>query len=367
MHKFCAKLNEERGGNMKYKPSRKLLVTQYDRENYICHYRALQFYLTMGMRLKKVHRAIQFRQKRYLEPYIRYNSERRAKARNGFEKDFYKLKNNSLFGKTMEDVRKRQDYRITADPNQYNKWAQSPYFCDRHIITDELLGIKMMKTKVVLNKPIYIGQAVLDFAKLEMYKLYYDIIKKCKCVKNVELLGGDTDSFFLAITTNKSIEIDDIFKELSPYFDSSNYPQNHPLYSISNKARLGCFKDETGGQEIEEMILLKPKMYSIKYKNKENGIKRAKGISKSVVHRMNHYDYKDVLENQTESSIDMTTLRSKRHTVTTHTLRKRGLSAWEDKRCWLEPNFSLPHGHYASGVPPSKRRRLIIPKSGDVC
>ena len=364
MQRFEDKLCKER--KKKYKPTRKLLVTQYDREKYICHYRILQFYLKMGMVLEKVHRGVKFVQHRFLKPYIEYNSRRRSECRNSFEKDFYKLKNNSLFGKTMEDVRKRRDYRISTNHEENSKLAASPYFIDHDIITDNLTGIKMLKPKVLLNKPIYIGQAVLDFAKLEMYHLYYNIIKKCTCIKSVELLGGDTDSFFLAVQTTYDVSVNDIYKELRPYFDSSNYPIDHPLYSAINKARLGCFKDETEGQEIEEMILLKPKMYSIKYKNHSRGIKRAKGLSKVNVRRMTHDDYKDVFRNQTESSIEMTVLRSKQHTVRTQVLRKRGLSAWEDKRCWMDSNRSLPHGHYATGIPLPKRSRLCIPISGDV-
>ena len=108
-------------------------------------------------------------------------------------------------------------------------------------------------------------------------------------------------------------------------------------------------------------------MYSVKLKGIEQAIKRAKGISKYVVGQMDHNDYRKVLENQKDSSLQMTVLRSKRHNVTTHTFTKRGLSVWEDKRCWMDVNVSLPHGHYATGVPPpAKRPRVQIPMSGDV-
>ena len=198
-----------------------------------------------------------------------------------------------------------------------------------------------------------------------MYRPFYDTLRPNKLFNKVELLGGDTDSFFLALHTNADIGHQDIFRNLRSCLDSSNYPQDHPLYSLANKARLGCFKDETGGQAIAEMILLKPKMYSFKVEG-SRGIKRAKGISKSVVSRLDHDRYRDIFRELKENTVTMTILRSRRHTVQTVTFQKRALSAWEDKRCWLDHNTSLPHGHYASGVPPPKRRRLAVPPSGDV-
>ena len=366
MKDFYLKLASERGTTRKYQPTRKLLLTQYDKESYTVHYAILKFYLKMGMCLRTVRRAIRFRQKRWLEPYIKYNSERRALARNSFEKDYYKLKNNSLFGKTMEDVRKRIDYKLVTDVHRFQSLVRNPLFHDRDIISEDIVGVRMMKNKVVLGKPIYVGQAVLDYSKLEMYRLYYETLSECPLIKDIELVGGDTDSFFAAIHTDKHVAIDSVFKSLSHTFDSSNYPQNHPLFCTANKARLGCFKDETGGGVIEEMILLRPKMYSMKVRGVDNSIRRAKGISKSLVRTMHHSDYQAALEKKNESHVQMTVLRSNLHTVQTVTFRKRALSAWEDKRCWLTANTSLPHGHFRTGVPPPKRARVAVPPSGDI-
>ena len=224
----------------------------------------------------------------------------------------------------------------------------------------------MCKPQVELCKPVYIGQAVLDYSKLEMYNLFYETLKKCSMLDHVELVGGDTDSFFLALTMNKNVTLNDVLKYLQPKFDSSNYPRDHPLYSTQNKAKLGCFKDETAGKEIEQMILLRPKMYSIKLKGLKDSIKRGKGISKSIVKRLKHKTYKKVLKDQTFTKVNMTILKSKHHNVATTTFSKRALSAWEDKRCWMSTNYSLPHGHPDTQVPPPKRPRLCLPPSGDV-
>ena len=367
MKDFYARLSEVRGSSATFKSCRKLLLTQQHKTDYICHFAILRFYLKMGMVLKRVNRVIRFKQRRFLKPYIDYNSEKRAHASNAFEKDFYKLKNNCLFGKTMEDVRKRQDYRLVTDPQRFSKLADNPLFIDRDIITDDITGVKMMKNKVVLNKPIYIGQAVLDYSKLEMYKLFYKKLPKCPLIKKLELAGGDTDSFFLSITTDLGVELTDVFQSLGKYFDSSNYSEDNRVFSALNRAKLGCFKDECKGNTLKRMILLRPKMYSMEYdEDSLASINRAKGISRSVVKGYLPSDYLSAYEESKEIWCNMTVLRSRSHTIQTITLNKRGLSCWEDKRCWLSPNESVPYGHYSSGVPQTKRRRLEMPQYGDV-
>ena len=349
----------------RYVPVNKLLLTQTDKRAYVVHYRILQFYLEMGMQLVRVRRAIRFRQKAFLRPYIEYNSRKRQAARNAFEKDFYKLKNNSLFGKTMEDVRKRITYLLKTRPEDIAKSVNSPLFHDRDIISENLVGLHMLKPKVVLNKPIYIGQAVLDYSKLEMYRLYYGTINvPGPLISDVKLLAGDTDSFFLQMRVRKveaaideeveqgrrrqlTSARDKVFHVWRDQLDSSNYPPEHPLFSERNKARLLCFKDETGGRAIEEMVFLRPKMYSLKFKDTAGGcIKRAKGIGRPQVAALAHANYKAAYENAEITSTTMTILRSQNHRVQTVTIRKRALSAWDDKRYWLSANTSLPFGHY---------------------
>ena len=361
-HDLCA----ARGVSNTYHAVSKLLMTQYDKQHYVCHYSILKFYLGMGMKLVRVRSAIRFRQKRFVEPYIMYNSRKRALARNAFEKDFYKLKNNSFFGKTMEDVRHRIKYLLVTDWNALDRLSMNALFLDSDIFSEKVVGVHMFKEKVVLDKPVYIGQAVLDYSKLEMYNLYYNILRQCPLIRKVDLVGGDTDSFFLSLHTSKQVTITDVFRHLGQYFDSSNYPQSHALFSTANKARLGCFKDEAAGKTIEEMVLLRPKMYSIKYLGEAGGIKRAKGISRHLVSSTSHSSYLDAFTSQSETQYQMTILRSELHTVKTVTFRKRGLSAWEDKRCWLESNSSVPHGSYLSGLPPKRRRVFTPPTSGDV-
>ena len=202
------------------------------------------------------------------------------------------------------------NYKLVTDVEKFSKLVNDPLFIDRDIINEEITGVKLFKGEVELCKPIFIGQAVLDYSKLEMYTLFYYILKPCPLIRDIRLLGGDTDSFFLAIRSQKDLNFNDVMLKLKPFLDSSNYKDTHPLYSIENKAKLGCFKDETAGEKIKQMILLRPKMYSIKLKNDEE-IKRGKGISKSVVQNLRHKDYKKAFKNKKITYVNMTILKSK--------------------------------------------------------
>ena len=112
--------------------------------------------------------------------------------------------------------------------------------------------------------------------------------------------------------------------------------------------------------------MLRPKMYSVKYVGSEASIKRAKGISRHLVAATSHETYREALLSQQETHYNMTILRSANHTIQTVTFRKRGLSAWEDKRCWLDANTSVPHGSILSGLPPKRPRIFHVPETGDV-
>ena len=365
MKQLYQTLCEQRGINKAYNPTRKLLLNQFDKENYVVHFAILKFYLKMGMKLKKIHQGIRFTQKPWLKSYIEMNSEKRALAKNDFEKDYYKLKNNALYGKTMENMRKRIDYKLVNDEQEFERLASHPLYIQHDVFSKDLVGVHMFKSSVLLDRPQFVGQAVLDYSKLTMYEFFYHTIRTCPVIQKARVCGGDTDSFFLALETEPNIKLNDIYQALSDVFDSSNYPKDHELYSTKNKARLGCFKDETAGHHIEEFILLRPKMYSMKV-NKHCGVRRAKGIRKNVVHAFSHNDYRDIYTQTKENQVQMTLLKSENHQVSTTNIRKRGLSIWDDKRCWKSKNFSVPYGHYSLNQERPTKRSRVLPTSGDV-
>ena len=225
----------------------KLLLTLEDKEKYVVHYRNLQFYLRQRMRLKNVHRVIEFNQEPWMEPYIRMNMEFRKQARNDFETDFYKLMNNSVFGKTMENLRNRVDVKIVREweTDKIRKLLSSPSFDRFAIFGNDMAGIHMHKTKLVLNKPVYTGMTILENSKILMYDFFYNHLK-AKYGHKCQLVYTDTDTDSLIL----DIQSEDVYKDMqenSWVYDTSNYPKDHPLYSATNKKVLGKMKDECGG------------------------------------------------------------------------------------------------------------------------
>ena len=224
--------------------TKKLILNLNEKSKYVVHIRTLQFYLKHGLKLKKVHRAIKFEQKEILKPYIEFNTEKRKNARNDFEKDLFKLLNNAVFGKTMEDKRKHLDFEIVSDERRFMKCVNNPSFKRSHIINEDLVGVEKQKPKLKLDKPIFIGMRVLDLSKQHMYKFFYDVMKP-KYGENIIMVFTDTDSFVFHTKT------DDIYqdlKEINDEMDFSGYDKNHKCYDATNKKVLGKFKDECEGK-----------------------------------------------------------------------------------------------------------------------
>ena len=228
------------------------------------------------MRLKKLHRVIEFDQEPWMEPYIRMNTEFRKQARSDFETDFYKLMNNSVFGKTMENLRNRVDVKIVRswEMDKIRKLLSSPAFDRFTIFGNDMAGIHMHKTKLVLNKPVYTGRTILDNSKILMYHFFYNYLK-ARYGQKCQLVYTDTDSLILDIQT------EDVYKDMqqcSWLYDTSNYPKGHPLYDDRSKKALGKMKDECAGDAIEEVVAVRSKMYSVKVGKKN--IRKAKGVKK---------------------------------------------------------------------------------------
>ena len=155
----------------------KLVCTVQDKENDVVHIRTLKQTLNHGLILKKVHGVIEFRQEAWLKPYIDMNTELRKEAKNKFEKYFFKLMNNSMFRKAMENVRNRRDIKLVTSNKQRNKFSSEHNYHSTKYISKVLLVIKMKKTEAKINKPMYLGEAVLDISKTLMYEFWYDYLK----------------------------------------------------------------------------------------------------------------------------------------------------------------------------------------------
>ena len=178
----------------------KLIPNLYDKKKYIIHIRALKQAIDHGLILEKIHRCIRFRQSAWMKEYIDFNTRLRTAAKNDFEKDFYKLMNNSVFGKTMENIRNHRDIKLVNNKEKYLKTVMKPNFKSGTLLGPDLMGCEMGKIKVVMNKPVYLGQAILDLSKIIMYEFHYDYMIP-KYGDRIKLCYMDTDSYVYDIKT----------------------------------------------------------------------------------------------------------------------------------------------------------------------
>ena len=268
---------------------KKLVCNLFNKKKYVVHINALKQALNHGLKLKKIHRVIEFNQEAWLKPYIDMNTELRKVTKNDFEKDLFKLMNNSVFGKTMENIRKHRDIKLVTTDKKRSKLVSEPNYHTFNLIFEDLSIIEMKKTKVKMNKPIYLGLSILEISKTLMYEFWYDYMKP-KYANNVKLCYMDMDSFMRNIKTNDFYE--DISNDVENRFDTSNYEANKQLPTGKNKKVIGLMKDELGGKIITE---LRPKTYSfLTDDGKED--KKAKGTKKCIIKKMIKFnDYKKCL------------------------------------------------------------------------
>ena len=297
---------------------RKLIPTLRDEKEYVLHHRNLQLYLNLGLKIKKIHRVLKFDQSPWLKQYIDFNTEKRKHAKNSFEKDFFKLMNNSIFGKTMENVRKRVDVRLVTNEKKLDKLTSKPTFVSSKIFNENLMAVHKIKEMLTLNRPAYVGTCILDLSKTLMYDFHYNYIKK-KYNDRAKLLFTDTDSLTYEIET---VDAYKDFRTDKDMFDNSDYPENSPYYCNTNKKIIGKFKDEACGIPITEFVGLKSKMYSY-VKDNEKGGRTAKGIKKNVINNnIRHEDYKRTLLNEEQMHHKMKTIRSQRHQLDSYEINK---------------------------------------------
>ena len=305
------------------------------------------------MILKKVRRGIKFVQSTWVKPFIKKNIKLRKDAKTAFERDLYKLMNNAPFGKTIENIRKRQNVILVDDRKKALKSTSKPNF-DRATIFDEnLVAVHMKKKDVYFNKPIYVGQAILDISKTLMFDFHYNYIRK-KYNNKAELLFTDTDSLMYLIQTDDFYH--DIKKDVKKKFDTSNYMVNHPsgIKTGVNEKVIGKFKDEAAGRQITHFVGLRPKLYSFKTEEKKEGekelkgekkvkgenkteIDKAKGVKECVIKKsLSFEDYKKCLFSEEKLMREMNIFRSQNHDIYSMTVNKVALSSNDDKRIICE-------------------------------
>jgi hypothetical protein len=319
-------LNYWQQENYRETSTSKLCTTFKDKIKYGVNYRYLQLCLRLGVELKKVHRVMQFNQKPFLKEYIDKNTEMRTKATTKFGQDFYKLMNNSVYGKCMENVKNRINFRLIATQAEAWRVKNMKHFT---IFDDKLVGVHILKKCILLNKPVYLGQTVLDDSKEMMYDFHYNYMMKQFPRKDINLLFTDTDSLCYHIKTDN---LDQIFAKRKDLFDFSNYDKDHPLYSTSNKKVIGKMKNESPDKQIHEFCGLRAKMYSYTKAGSNEFEQRCKGIKKRVAESTFTMErYKDVLFNRKKVNVIQRGIRTYGHELFSIEMNKVGLSFCDDK------------------------------------
>ena len=347
----------------------------------------LQFALKHGFVLTKVNKIVICNQKPWLREYILKNKTLRAQA---VEEDLtflariYKDMNNMFFGKTVEQLRRRTNVIIRADDFSAQKTMSKPNYKRSTVINEDLLAIESSITKLLLNKPLYIGAAVLELSKLRMMEFHYDTMKKFYANQDqLSLCYTDTDSFIYEIKT-EDVYSDMLHPSLVSQFDFSEYSPESLLFSnavdfhsvqASNKQVLGKFKDELGDIIMKELVVLRSKLYSytmeVPVSTKElkgttfiRSVRDSllgerklfqKNIAKGVKdfirnHNLTFADYWSVINALRKNCVKKLEVRqlhmkSTDHTIHTSSVRKVALSATDVKRYLLNAIETLPFGH----------------------
>ena len=327
---------------MKINGVEKLIPNLYDKKKYVIHIRALKQAIDHGLILEKIHRCIRFRQSPWMKEYIDFNTKLRTAAKNDFEKDFYKLMNNSVFGKTMENIGRHRDIKLVNNKKEYLKTVMKPNFKSGTLLGENLMCCEMGKIKVVMNKPVYLGQAILDLSKIIMYEFHHDYVVP-KYGDKIKLCYMDTDSYVYDIKTEDFYK--DIAEDVETRFDTSAYTSNRPLPIGKNKKVIGLMKDQLGRGIMKEFAALRAKMYS--YIDDKTELKKCKGIKKCVIKReIKFKGYKRCLFEGINIYKSQLLFRSDKYEIKTFEVNKLALNSQDDKRISIDLIASYAMGHY---------------------
>ncbi len=340
--------------NIKYSDI-KLSATFHNRTNYIVHFKNLKLYLSLGMQLVHVHRVLQFNQKKFIAPFIEKCTIERQNAKTKFEQDQFKKVANSTYGKTIQNVRGYSIVKLHTTKKSLLRAISSHTFKNYVILDDNLVQTNHLKPVICHDRPIAIGMTVLELSKHIMYNFFYNVL--IDSTFDIDLGFSDTDSFLFKTKNTKMYK-----QKVKNIMDFSNYPTNHKLFSLKNKAKLGYFKDELGGKlSVSEFVGLRAKCYSMKMNEKINDRniekKVCKGLGRVAIEkRLKFRHYKQCLFQNKDRRYDFHTIRSTKQNIKTIRIKKKAISHLDTKRWLFDCGIhSVPYGSF------------IIPKYYNKC
>ena len=243
-----------------------------------------------------------------------------------FNKGLYKLLNDCIYGKSIENQRNRINLKLINDRKVYQKCVNKPNFISQKIFDKNFVAVHCSKTVLTLNKPIYVGFCIFELSKLLMYQFHYDYV--LNTFNDVNLLFTDTHSLVYEIKSGNVY--DQRFKD-KHLFDFSGYSKNSVYYDDSNKKVLGKMKHELGGAEVVEFFGLKFKIYSLIAED-DKEVNKAKGVNL----KLRHDEYLDILFNKKVVRHKMKRIQSFLHRIVTYDIHKISLSCFDDKKHVLD-------------------------------
>ena len=329
---------------MNKKHTKQTLLTQtlYDKKNYKIYYKMLKLSVDLGVKIKKINYGYKFKEKAYMKEYIEKNTDLRTKAKENKDSmgiELYKLLNNAVYGKTLENVFNYKDFKYVDDNNLIN-YTSKPSYRSATIINKKNILLEKKGEKVKINKPIYVGAVITDIAKYLMFNFHYNYLIPEFGLENVHLLFTDTDSLCYELETKDEEERIKHYKNLinKGVLDTSTYSEENPLYSKENNI-IGIMKCEEGDNALTEFAGLRAKMYAIKMI--KNGLleeeRKCKGVKKSVVKKDLNFDkYKNLIFNEQSKVLSynckITNIRSYNQQIYDQELEKCALSCDDTKR-----------------------------------
>ena len=329
---------------VKHSVGQKLVGTLYDKKNYIIHSRLLSFFLNNGMKLTKIHRGVKFYQKEWLKDYMDKNTKMRQKADSKITRDFYKLKNNSIYGKLLQSDKGKIRVKVVSNIQGFDKQIALPNF-KSYIQINENITLVVLEKKTKLTRPLPAAVCCLDLSKLVMYQ-FHKITRTY--LPNSKILFSDTDSFLLYVET------ENVYKDLksfTQYLDTSNYHPDHELYSNSDKLKPGLFKDEFPINNLTNPELpiifvgLKPKMYML-FTNYNQHYVKSKGVGGNKAKTYKLSDFVNCLLKGECQKDRIVSIRSRDAQIFTEQSIKITLNPFDDKRYFINAIFSIPYGYF---------------------
>jgi len=326
--------------------SKKLVASVENKYNYVCQGTNLKFYVAMGLKITKIHKIIQYRQGKFLLPFVKHCYQKRASALTIVYKLIYKYLPNSLFGKFIENVEGRTDTYIVFNRQEALKRLSEPRYISSTICSPEMALIHMRKKKIVLNMAYHVGFAILEAAKLHMQKLFYLDLKPA-FNRNISVCMTDTDSYcFLVFAENE----DAALSKIEHIMDFSNYDKKHIFYNESKKSVPGFLKNECPNQIIKRIVALRSKCYAIEtvdfFPSTLKLKVTCKGVKMSAKANIHFDSFLQCIHNLTGHSETQFSIQSKSHNLKLIKSEKQCFNSLNDKVWQSCASHSYAYGSF---------------------